>query len=332
MLPALLLGGVFALPGVLPALLLTQSASPETVAEANQIYVFDRLPHHLAPFTLVGPELQKKALRFSLLLVGLAWLRYFCCRQPAATHDQPDSLPALDRLLRFATAALLISVVGLGWELATWNHPALSARILKYYWFRLADIALPVAVSLGLFSLAQTMIQRQLRWGFVLLTLSVALPTCHLLNTTWARFENRRPPADRKIKHYGSYLQACEWIRENTAEDAVFLVPRTAQSFKWNASRSDLVTWKDVPQNAADLVTWRDRYFDVHRPDNEFGERVRYGSLAAQGTARIRQLAKKYDIDFVLTKEYPPLLLPVVYGNAYYTLYSVGSETRSNHD
>ncbi|MGI9430425.1 MAG: DUF6798 domain-containing protein [Bythopirellula sp.] len=332
MLPALMVGGLFALPGVLPALLLTQSASPETVAEANQIYVFDRLPHHLAPLTLPSAELQKKALRFGLLLVGFAWLRYFCFRQLASNQDASASLAPLDRLMRFATAALLISVAGLGWELATWNHPALSARFLKYYWFRLADIALPVAVSLGLFSLAQTMIHRQRKWGFALLTLCLALPTCHLFNTTWARFEAPRPPADRKMNHYASYRAACDWIRENTPQAAVFLVPRRAQSFKWNANRSDLVTWKDVPQNAADLITWRDRYFHVHSHYNEDRQRVIYRSLAAQGTDRIRKLAEQYKIDFVLTKEYPPLFLPVVYGNAHYTLYSVAKEHRPHHD
>ena len=56
---------------------------------------------------------------------------------------------------------------------------------------------------------------------------------------------------------------------------------------------------------------------------DETGERVAYNSLAEQGTERIRELAKKYSVDYVLTDEYPPLALPVVYANSYYTIYAI---------
>jgi hypothetical protein len=94
-----------------------------------------------------------------------------------------------------------------------------------------------------------------------------------------------------------------------------------------------VVAWKDVPQDAATLVTWRDRYFDVHwhydsengdsENGDENGEYVSYGSLALQGTSRIRELAEKYRVDFVITREYPPLGLPVAHTNASYTVYAV---------
>ena len=105
------------------------------------------------------------------------------------------------------------------------------------------------------------------------------------------------------------------------SDNALFLVPRNAQSFKWYAGRSDLVTWKDVPQNARDLIVWRDRLEDVYQPkDDEGGKRVAVRSLASLGTTRTRELAEKYGIDYVLTREYPPLLLPVAYSNDTYTI------------
>jgi hypothetical protein len=103
----------------------------------------------------------------------------------------------------------------------------------------------------------------------------------------------------------------------------VFLVPRPAQSFTWYTSRRDVVAWKDVPQDAATLIAWRDRFFDIHWHHDELGEYVPYGSLAWQGTSRIRELAAKYDFDYVITREYPPLGLPVVFSNAWYTVYAV---------
>ncbi len=84
-----------------------------------------------------------------------------------------------------------------------------------------------------------------------------------------------------------------------------------------------MVAWKDVPQDAATLVIWRDRNFDVFWHYDENGEYVPYGSLALQGTSRIRELAAKYSVDFVITREYPPLGLPVAHANAWYTVYAV---------
>ncbi len=338
MLPALMLGGALALPGVVPALQLTLTVSPETVEQANQIYVFDRLPHHLSPLTMSGPELGKKALRFGLLLLGFAWLRFFCIRQadnlPLASPCEGGgpkipSFRPLDFLMRFAIATLIISVAGFAWELATWNHPAVAARILKYYVFRLADIAVPLATSLGVGWLTHRLLQRQSKWGIALLLLAVSLPTLHLLDVSRDRYEKPRPPADRRLKDVAAFRNACDWANEHTPTDALFLVPRHAQSFKWYAGRSDLVTWKDVPQSADALLTWRERYFDVHWHYNEEKKYVAYGSLASQGTERMRELTERYQFDYVLTVEYPPLLLPVVYANNYYTIYST-NEKRTN--
>src|SRR5690606_16712555 len=52
MLPGLLIGGLLSLPGLLPALALERNTDPAIAQEAARIYVFDRLPHHLAPLTL----------------------------------------------------------------------------------------------------------------------------------------------------------------------------------------------------------------------------------------------------------------------------------------
>jgi len=327
MLPALLLGGALALPGILPALSLTQAVEPEVVEQANQIYVFDRLPHHLAPLTMKPSELSSKTLRFGLLLVGLAILRHCWCRA-AAPSVSPAALRPLDLLMRFAVGALLISLCGLAWELATWNHPVLAARVLKYYAFRLADVAVPMATSLGMVWLAQTLLTRQRKLSLSLLLLAILLPCWHLIDLSWHRYQNPTPPAVKKMKAPAAWQEACRWVRENTPLDALFLVPRHAQSFKWYAHRSDLVTWKDMPQNATALVAWRDRYQNVHRYVDKQGQQATHRSLARQGTARIRQLAKDYQLDFVLTSEYPPLDLPVAFKNEAYTVYEIKNDRR----
>jgi len=327
MLPSLVLGGALALPGVLPALSLTQHVPPDTVKQANQIYVFQRLAHHLAPLALPQPELLRKACRFGALLVGfsLLWLvlQFVMSRQRAQSSPGPSACTyPLELLMRFALATLVISVIGLAWQLALWNHPTIAARFLKYYVFRLADIAVPLATSVGIVWLSAQLLRQRSRWAPALLLVAVALPLCHLLNVSWARFQNPTPPAVRSMRHPAAWLDACLWVRENTPPDSLFLVPRRAQSFKWYAQRSDLVTWKDVPQDAAALLVWRDRLNEVHRYRDEDGHFAQHSSLAIQGTARIRQLAERYELDYILTKEYPPLDLPVAYRNDRYVIYA----------
>lgn len=323
MLPSLLLGAVLASPGVVPALQLTQDVSPETVDRANQIYVFDRLPHHLAPLAMKSTELGKKAFRFSAVLLGFAWLYFLTSKQTAKTAN--DRFGPLELVMRFAVVSLVISVLGLAWQLATWNHPALAAKVLKYYLFRLTDVAVPLATALSLVWFVNEQLKQHAKLGAILLAAVVLLPSLHLLDISRQRLSYPVAPADRKLRDPIAFREACKWIQQHTEADALFLVPRHSQSFKWYAGRADLVTWKDVPQNATDLVTWQKRLFDVHRYTNADGEQVNYRSLAHQGTARIRQLAAKHQLDYVLTREYPPLSLPVAYANTSYTIYDISS-------
>ena len=320
MLPPLLIGGAISLLGVVPALLLTREISPDVVSEANQIYVFERLSHHLAPLSLPSEELGRKALRFGALLVGFVWLRYLCFKRNV-DRSVAASAKRLELLMRFALASLVISVFGFAWELIFWNHPAVAAKLLKFYLFRLADIAIPVATALGLVWLVAQLIERRSSWGILLLLAAIGLPSAHLLQLSRDRYENPVPPGENKLIDSIAFRDACQWVREHTLEDAFFLVPRMSQAFKWHAGRSDLVTWKDVPQSADALLTWRDRVFDVHYYIDEFGERKAHRSLADQGTKRIRELARKYQFDYLLTRQSPQLGLPMVYSNESYIIY-----------
>jgi len=156
----------------------------------------------------------------------------------------------------------------------------------------------------------------------------IFFPAYTMFDSSLERYRNPTPPADRKMKDPAAWQEACLWARENTPQDAMFLVPRGSQSFEWYAHRKGLVTWKDVPQDAASLVAWRNRYFDVFTKIDEKGKRRSYGSLADQGTERIGQLAKKYQTNFVITKAHvatkkrPSLLFPLVYFNRGYKIYA----------
>jgi len=326
--PALLLGGALALPGAIPALQLTQGVSPEIPAKANEIYVFERLPHHLAPLALRPSELTKKTLRFGAVVLGFLalWLIGWNLTLASGQATWPS---ALTILMKFAWGSLALSLFGFAWELAYWNHPLQAARLLKYYWFRLADIAVPLAVALAVGYLVSVLLERRPQLAALLLAVAISFPVWTMLDSSLERYQNPVAPADRKLKDHVAWKEACLWARNNTPSDAMFLVPRGSQSFEWFAHRAGLVTWKDVPQDAASLISWRDCYFDVFQRTNEKNGKRSFVPLAEQGAERIRQLAKNYQADYVITqahviaKEKPPLLLPTVYSNDAYKIYAI---------
>ncbi len=200
--------------------------------------------------------------------------------------------------------------------------------MLKYYWFRLADVGVPLATAFLTCFWIERLVRERSRLALPALAIAVALPAWHLVEVSAARWQDATPPADAKMLDPAAWREACQWVRNNTPAEAMFLVPRGSQSLSWYAHRRSVVAWKDVPQDAATLVIWRDRFFDVQwhydsENGDENGEYVPYGSLALQGTSRIRELAAKYRFDFVITREYPPLGLPVAHANAWYTVYAV---------
>ena len=166
--PALAGAGVLALPGLIPALLLNRGVDHATIDAANQIYVFDRLGHHLdfVQIAAAGAEvvlgLSDFVVRF--LLLCLFW-GLLCWRGgkgvgsllPGSQHTErsdfegqktPDPFSSVRRLMAFVGGALLIAALGVALERLCLNDPAAAARWLRLYWFRLSDVAVPWGVAL----------------------------------------------------------------------------------------------------------------------------------------------------------------------------------------
>jgi hypothetical protein len=124
------------------------------------------------------------------------------------------------------------------------------------------------------------------------------------------------------MRDYTAWVDACQWIAENTPATATFLTPRLSQSFKWRTGRAEVVTRKDVPQDAATVVEWFQRLRDVHYRPAE-GELQPVHSLSQLGTFEIERLARRYKFDYVLTSGERRLGLPVAYENSEYVVYAI---------
>ena len=317
--PGMLGGALLALFGIVPALEINWGLDPQIVADANDIYVFRRLPHHLVPQSFRWPFL----VRYLLML--LVWL--------AMNLRSPGNAP-LQRLRSFVVASLAISFTGLVLAQVTVNYPQAAAAILRYYWFRLADVMVPVGIAIGAIAnfgignpKSNPVAPGQNPKSFWCLAAWLAVCAGLVIYArqdyaAWNLFRNI-PRGDKsgKVLSHDDWRDVCEWVGDNTRPDALAIIPRMAQTFTWYSGRGDVVSWKDLPQDAGTVVRWWRRMEDIYAPPNPEVQGRWYESLAQRSPERLRDLGRTYGADYLVVEAEPPLALPRLYRNNSYAVY-----------
>jgi hypothetical protein len=226
------------------------------------------------------------------------------------------------RVAHFAWGAVLLAAFGFAIELALWNQPLVAARLLRYYWFRLTDFAAPMAVAIFVMALIVAGIERRRAWAVWVLTVALVLAGWHLTVVARQRALNPVPPADIKVRDLAAWDEACEWVAQNTPPDALFLTPRLNLTFKWRAGRPEVVNRKDIPQDARGIIEWHRRIKEIYYANMD-GVKTPLDSLGILGTERVRELALKYNADYVLMDRGQLLSLPIAFRNEEYVVYRI---------
>lgn len=281
---AALVGGVaLAAAGVIPALGLSAGVDPATRAAAAKIYVVERLNHHLLLRTFAEAFVARH-----LLAVAVWWI---------LNRLAPPSA-ARQRLTAFTLGALAISVTGVVVSLLEIAAPTAALGLLRFYWFRLADVIVPLVLAATAAAVLEDDASSTRAFGLaprplrltaaILLVLDLAAQSAH-----WPL--PGRPPlaarADAKVDP-GGWADICLWVRSHTPADACFLTPRGSASFTWRTDRREVVAWKNSPQDAAALVAWRARIIDCFAPRTSLAGMEQ--STAALGPDRVRLVAERY--------------------------------------
>ena len=298
--PALLGGFLLSLPGLYPSLSLNWGTDPQITAQAHEIYVFRRLAHHLVPGSIPGVLVDRFLLLTALWLV-LEW---------TTPGDGPRR-----RLRTFVVGTLTIACAGVAISLLEYTSTPLAAGLLRFYWFRLADVAVPLAAALVGADLVLHLLHTRPHVGKPALLSVILLAVFHVGGYALVRPFPAEPRSDwHRVRNYADWCRACYWIAESgqIPRDARFLTPRMAQTFKWYTGRSEVVNWKDVPQDARSIVRWWDEIRDIHAVEGSDGRRW-HRSLSSLGAPRLARLGAKYDADYVLTTRWPRLNMPIVY-------------------
>lgn len=311
LLPSWLVGLALAMLALLPALRLQAGVDAATVQAANQIYVWGRLSHHL----LLRAFPNELVLRHVLLIA--IFMTLWCQRLRT---------PIASRLGRIVFGAIGLAIIGAVIDYAWGGLPG-STRWLRFYWFRLSDVFVPLGVSLlGMVALAarSQKYPHAVAWGSVLIAFALLGQTVQCVR---AELGQPIPRADlqgaiHSEQQWQEWREACDWIRENTHQDAVVLSPFDHQTFKWYAHRAEVVTNKDVPQDARGLVDWWNRLNQV---------RTWQQCLTTEDyQQRASELITRYRADYVLVRRSPTgpsISHPIAYQNASYLVHRVNIET-----
>ena len=335
MLPGLGVGLVLSLPGLVTGLRLDRHTPAEVVDLGRRIYVFQRLAHHLD----LGQFPWFYVVRFAVLILVFGVLVRLARRwehaeradqepllapQEQGEKPQTELMAGRQRLVQFVVGTLGIALFGAAINLLAPWYRSWAASLLRFYWYRLADAAVPLGAALFFTILVAELRRAGWRGWRGLAAAGIALAALHVSYYAVRRPWPTPPRADRGVS-YVSWRLACNWVVHSgqIPAHARFLTPRQSQTFRWYTGRAEVATWKDIPQDAASIVEWWRRLRELHGTRRSGTGRVWRRSLLELGPQRLKRLAEKYQAQYVLVEYRPegPLQAKPLYHNQWYAIY-----------
>lgn len=305
--------------GVLPAAMGLAGENLDGKVVASQVHVYFRLPHHLSPQTFIPLRHWSAATTLFGFAAATAWYSITARHKKSKTGedqtDDPETTPSYPgRLAVIAAIAVGFALVGLVIDLfMSQPMPATASNLLRFYWFRWADVSVPLAGAVLLWLTAAGLPARSLHQTGTRILQSRGLFVAPLMLVSVgggvyvATVVNASPipvadklvvettgPIAKETDRYQDWLAVCAWIRENTPEDSLWLTPKYQQSFKWHAQRAEVVCWKDVPQDNQSVHQWFERITACEPP------RDARGNLRGWTEEEIVRLAVKYEFEWIL--------------------------------
>ncbi len=327
---------ILAAPSVWFGLKLSFGVDPAVVAEAQRIQYIERIPHHLNPFAFIKTTVNVTQL--ALFVAGVAAFSFY----PSFSHRTFPRREKVKVVVWFMVGSAVIALAGLLIALATQSSPNLAAGILRFYWFRLFDVALPIGVAFVGFAFLS-------KWKSAAITIVLlCLPIGYWLRYSYRDYIATVPRADNFVADEQDWQAACAWASSKTEPTDLFLTPAQVGTFKMYANRPEVATRKDMPQDPTSVVEWWRRMLKIHRApeddpnDPTSGPTDRWRlSLGTLGNERLRSLADEYHAKYVIVvKEWqvldhskPPVKIPLplldfplVYTNPHYAIYRFSSD------
>ncbi|MEZ6093068.1 MAG: DUF6798 domain-containing protein [Pirellulaceae bacterium] len=288
--------GVFcmlALAGAYPSLAADWGTDSGVRQLAAEVQVRYRLVHHQL---FAGFSTYRVASFVSVIGVALVLLRI-------AGHGRLQNL-----VKAFFIGSLFVAFLGLILSAVVDSKSAgadYSISLLRLYWFRMADFAVPTSVVLllGLLTIRIAHLERIQRViiysSFSLLVLAFAMACIERQQSPGAPADVASLPPQPNPEKFSelarNWIAVCDWVRENTPEDSLFICPADQQTFKWFAQRAEVVCWKDMPQDAKSVAVWWRRVQAIIQPQRTYSL-----GLMAFSDEQLRSLANSFGADYII--------------------------------
>lgn len=354
------LAAAIGLVGVIPAGLGLNSPNQVGNLVASQIHVYKRLAHHQCPSLFAFERHLAGGVSLGLLIAAsiLAWCMFRKEKRERLRQDP------VSWLLTLAWIAVLFSAAGLLIDRNfSLSNPVYASQLLRFYWFRWSDIAVPLAWTLTFWKLTEIGFKRVAGTSGAIAPLGVGKHSAGPVTDGWSRlttsaqifagilvivliarhtqanFARQYPAADEILMkapmtraintdRYIDWLAVCDWARKNSPTDSLWFTPEHQQTFKWYAGRAEVVCWKDVPQDNASVRKWYERLILCRQPRNSKDERTEWTS------EQILALSRRYGFRWVLvdraTQKNPlhnlELMYPIKTENKSFAIFRVITE------
>lgn len=296
------------------------------------IYVYLRLPRHLAPFTWPA-ERWEEALGpvLALLLAALLWW-WITAHRPLLCRRADLQPSVMAQFKGWTTAAAVLFSLGL--VVARVDG---QGRWLRFYPFRFGDSLVPLLLALLLASLLQLLIARVGRgrlWIGLLAAALLWIQAPALVSGAVLRpGEVFAAPAERQALNRAL-------LRFSSPASVVLTPPRGFEDLSWRLQRSPVVQFKLFPSAAEAIQQWYSRLVAVSGAvPQEGGElgfsaaRVLTGSYGTQSPARLLELAHRYGAAAIVTEanQAGPGTWQRVFQDQHWALWLPASKAASGH-
>lgn len=166
---------------------------------------------------------------------------------------------------------------------------------------------------------------------------ALLMPILFMATRYWQHQQDFRPAAERQSRpmrrlafartqrQWRAWRETCAWIAASTDASACFLTPQYQQTFKWFAQRSEVASWKDVPQDADGITRWWQTRNTIYT------QAVAQRGLGAWPDQELADLARRFHASYIVvdrTRTRRPLNLTRVYpdrrvGDPWFVVYRV---------
>lgn len=334
-----ILGSVFAIPAVVKQLLSSSvSSSSGEDFSASSIYVFTRLPHHLNPAAWPSHWPFNLFIYLFVLIASVKFIDTIQFRNSPlfSSGKSPESnafsTDSVFDLFYFTLLSLIPFAIGI--SLAPFDK---SGSILQYYLFRFGDAMLPLSTAM-LFSLgiqctlgqSATSVRKSL-YFLVILFISISL----MLGFDALKKDLRTLSDFPKLSPELSQLYG--WVKTDTSKEDIFIFPPAGfENFSWICERNLIVNFKLLPQSKQGIFEWSQRITDLMGGSTEWQNNVsakssdtfsHFSNLSKLAyrkldTEYVEGLLKKYEAQYFVSDPEHPILLPAVFKNDAYIVYT----------